>query len=181
MTTNTEIRIAGPTLYNTNFPPRDAKKGYVAKITGRKAGPMKYEREFMGEEAVILQGDEGLYERQVGEKKGGCTRYYHVIVDHPEHGLMMSKDCETIVPKIVKMLDEGISIDGAIEVTQIQPSERVEGRMIFVAVPRTVTQAKKAAKSATVDSAIAHCLEVLKLMPEKEQKAVLREVKKALA
>lgn len=36
--TTTQITLTGTTNYNPSYPPRDAKKGYVAKITGRAAG-----------------------------------------------------------------------------------------------------------------------------------------------
>lgn len=175
-----QITLYGPTQYNTSYPPANAKKGYVAKITGKAAGPLKYEREFFGGEVKILEGEKGLYERQVGNKNGGFTRYYHVILSHPDHGLIKSADCEDEVPKIAKLLDAGVSIEDAVEVEALRPSEKEEGLMIFTATARTAAQAKKAAKSATIGSAVADCLAALKLLPEAEQKKALSEIKKAL-
>lgn len=140
-----QITLAGRTDYNERFPPRDAKKGYVARITGREAGAVKYARDFLGLKATLLEGDEGLYERQIGEKKGGYTRYYHVVLSHPEHGLILSEDCESELPKIAKLLDDGVAIEDTVDVTDIRPSVKVEGRMIFTAVARTAAAAKKAA------------------------------------
>lgn len=176
----TQITLKGSVEYNPSYPPHDAKKGYVAKITGRVSGAMKYNREFFGEEVTLVEGDEGLYERQNGLKKGGFARYYHVVLSHPEHGLIMSVDCEDIVPQIAKLLDDGIAIADAVEVTDLRPSERVEGRMIFTAVARTAAQAKKARQSATIDSAVATCLDVLRLLPEAEQKKAMSAIKAAL-
>ena len=181
MTRTTEIRLSGATNYHTSYPPRDAKKGYVAKITGRAAGAVKYAREFFGEEAAILEGDDGLYERQIGEKKGGYTRYYHVLLTHPEHGLICSTDCESSVPQIAKLLDAGVAIADAVEVSNLRPSERVEGRMVFDATPRTAGAAKRAAKSATIESAIESCMEVLSLLPEAEAKKVLAALRKRVS
>ena len=48
-----EITLHGTTEYNPRFAPSGAKKGYVARITGRKSGPMKYEREFLESEGLI--------------------------------------------------------------------------------------------------------------------------------
>lgn len=177
----TEITLSGPTHYNTSYPPRDARKGYVAKITGRAAGALKYAREFFGESVTVLEGDEGLYERQIGEKKGGATRYYHVVLSHPEHGLILSVDCESELPKIAKLLDDGVAIADAVEVANLRPSEKVEGRMVFDAVARTAAAAKKSAKSATVDSAIEACWQQLSLLPEKEQKAVMKALKERIS
>jgi len=178
MTKTTEITLRGRTNYNTSFPPANAKKGYVAKITGRAAGARKYEREFFGESVTILAGDEGLYERQIGEKNGGFTRYYHVILMHPEYGLIGSVDCEDAVPKIAKLLDDGVSIADAVEVTNLRPHSSVEGRMSFDAKARTPGAAKRVAKSATIESAVETCMEVLSMLPEAEAKKVLAELRK---
>lgn len=173
----TEITLAGTTDYNERFPPRDAKKGYVAKITGRAAGALKYQREFLGTEVTLLEGDEGLYERQRGDKKGGCTRWYNVMLSHPEHGLILSVDCESELPRIAKLLDEGVAIADAVEVTNLRPSEKVEGRMIFDAVARTKSEAKKAAVAQTVESAVETCWQAMCHLPEKEAKKVLAALK----
>ena len=173
----TKITLAGSTEYNDRFPPRDAKKGYVARITGRAAGAVKYAREFLGSDATLLEGDEGLYERQIGNKKGGCTRYYHVILSHPEHGLMLSGDCDAELPKIAKLLDDGVSIEDAVEVTDLRPSQKVEGRMAFTAIARTKTQASKAAVGQTIDSAVAACWAAMCNLPDREAKAVLKAIK----
>jgi len=37
-----QITLIGRTDYNTSYPPRDAKKGYVAKISGTAAGSLKF-------------------------------------------------------------------------------------------------------------------------------------------
>ena len=176
--TTEQIILYGQTHYNPSYPPSGAKKGYVAKITGRAAGSVKYEREFLGDCANLLAGDEGLYERQIGEKKGGYTRYYHVMLSHPEHGLILSGDCESELPKIAKLLDDGVAIADAVEVTDLRPSTKVEGRMTFTAVARTKAAAAKAVKSATIESAVEHCMAVLRLLPEAEQKKVLAALKK---
>lgn len=176
-----QITLTGPIMYNPSYPPSNAKKGYVARITGRVSGPMKYEREFLGSEVTLIEGDEGLYERQVGSKKGGYSRYYYVILSHPDHGMIISTDCEDDVPKIAKLLDDGVSIADAVEVTDLRPSEKTEGRMIFTAIPRTKTQAKSAAKAQTIDSATDACWEILQVLPEKEAKKVLAELRKRIA
>ncbi len=181
MEVTTEIKLLGTTDYNERFPPRDPKKGYVARITGRAAGTLKYQREFLGQAVAILQGDEGLYEKQRGDKKGGCTRWYHVVLSHPEHGLIISVDCEDELPKIAKLLDDGITIQDAVEVDDLRPSEKIEGRMVFTARARSTAQAKQALKSATIDSATEHCWEALGLLPETGQKKVLAALKARMA
>lgn len=177
------ITLSGPTNYNTSYPPRDAKKGYVAKITGRAKGAVKYAREFLGEEATLVEGDEGLYERQVGEKKGGYTRYYHVILSHPDHGLIKSTDCEQDLPKIAKLLDDGHAIEDIIEIQDLRPINDTvpEGLWKFDVGVRNAAAAKKAAKSATIDSAIESCMEVLSLLPETEAKKVLTQLRKRVS
>jgi hypothetical protein len=172
-----QIILTGSTDYNERFPPRDAKKGYVAKITGRKAGPMKYERHFLGQEATLLAGDEGLYERQRGDKKGGYTRWYHVILSHPEHGLILSVDCEGELAQIAKALDDGLAIQDGVEVVNLRPSERVAGRMIFDAKARTVAAAKKHVAAQTVDTAVEACWQAMCDLPEKDQRNVLAALK----
>ena len=171
------INLAGTTDYNVKYPPANAKKGYVARIRGTAPGAVKYDREFLGDEVGLVEGDEGLYERQRGDKKGGHTRWYHVLLSHPDHGLILSVDCEEELPKIAKLLDAGTAIQDAVEVTDLRPSERYEGRMIFTARARSKAEAAKAAKSATVDSAIETCWAALSLLPEKEAKAVLAALK----
>lgn len=134
---NTQITLTASVEYNERYPPGNAAKAYVARITGRAKGSLKYEREFLGRSAALLAGDEGLYERQIGNKKGGHTRYYHVILSHPEHGLIQSADCEDLVPQIAKAI-ESASIADVVEVTNLRSSERTEGLMVFDAALRTV-------------------------------------------
>jgi len=170
------ITIRSGCEYNPKYPPRDAKKAYVARITGRAAGALKYQREFLGPEATLLAGDDGLFERQDGERKGGYRRYYYVVLSHPEHGVIISADCEDELPTIAKLLDDGVAIGEAVEVTDLRPSKIVEGRMVFTAVARTAGAARQAAKSATVESTVEHCMEALRLLPEAEK--VLAELRK---
>ena len=176
-----QIKITSVTQYNTKYPPKNAKKGYVAKITGRAKGATKYEREFLGDEAALLPGDEGVYERQDGNKKGGYTRYYHVLLSHPQHGLILSTDCEEAVPKIAKLLDDGHAIDEIVEISDLREIEYPSGRMVFTATVRTAAQMKQAAKSATQGSAIDCCLDVLGQLPQAEQKKVLAELRKRVS
>lgn len=176
------ITLTGTTDYNPKFPPNNPKKGYVAKITGRAAGALKFNREFMGQEAVILPGDEGLYEKQRGDKKGGATRWYHVILSHSEHGLILGVDCgEVFAAKIAKLLDQGMSIYDIVEVVNLRPSEKVEGRMIFDVEVRTKAETKAAAKSTTIDGAVNSCWDILRLLPEPEAKKVLKELKEKVS
>jgi hypothetical protein len=177
---NNKIELTGTTYYHTSYPPSGAKKGYVAKITGRAAGAVKYEREFLGDRATILEGDEGLYERQIGEKKGGYTRYYHVVLSHPEHGLICSVDCEDILPAIAKALDAGVSIQDAVEVTNLRPGKRTEGLWVFDAVARDLRAAKKAAANADVGDRVAAVLAALDGLDPTEASKVLSAAKKSL-
>lgn len=178
---STQIELLGQTEYDERFPPRDARKGYVARITGRAAGAVKYQREFLGKEVTLLAGDEGLYERQIGERKGGFTRHYNVVLSHPEHGLIRSVSCENELPKIAKLLDDGVSIQDAVEVTNMRPSKQTEGLMVFDAVARTKTEAKKAAVCVTIEAAVEVCWQALATLPEKEAKKVLAALKIRLA
>lgn len=177
----TQIRLTGITEYNDRFPPSDAKKGYVAKISGTTAGALKFNREFFGDELLATAGDEGLYERQNGDKKGGFTRYYPVILRHPDHGLIIDPDCDGgEFNKIAKLLDQGIAISDAVEITNLRESEKTPGNWLFDAVARTASSAGKARKSATIESAVGECWAILSLMPEAEQKKVLAEIKKRM-
>lgn len=181
MKKTTQISLSGPTVYHPNYPPRDAKKGYVARITGRAAGKLKYEREFLGADVDLLEGDEGLYERQRGDKKGGSTRWYHVVLSHPDHGLIMSADCEDQLPKIAKLLDDGVTIQDAVEVTDLRPSEKTEGLTVFTAVARSASAAKQAAKAQTIDSAVEGCWAEMCNLPEALQKKVLTQLRKRVS
>jgi hypothetical protein len=171
-------RLTGTIDYNPRFPPRDAKKGYVARITGRASGAVKYQREFLGSEVTILPGDEGLYERQRGDRKGGYTRWLVVIVQHAEHGLIIDSNCDEVeFAKLAKLLDEGVLLVDAVEITNLRPSEKVAGRMVFDAVARTKSQAKQAAVGQTIDSAVEACWAAMCNLPEKEAKKVLSALK----
>jgi hypothetical protein len=174
----TEITLTGPVQYHPSYPPKNAKKGYVARITGRAPGAVKYAREFLGSEVTLLEGDEGLYERQIGDKKGGHTRYYHVILSHPEHGLIRSRDCEDEVPRIAKLLDDGVPIQDAVEITELAESERTEGLMLFTAVPRAKAAAKKAAAAAGIDDAVEQCWAVLSVLSERDRKKAITALRK---
>ena len=176
-----QVTLTGATLYNEKYPPAGAKKGYVAKITGRAAGAMKYEREFLGSTAEIFEGDEGLYERQVGKKKGGYTRWYHVVLAHHEYGLIVSSDCENEAPKIAKLLADGFEIEDVVTYDKLIPSLNVQGRMSFNVVVRTPAQAKKAAKAANIYSATAYCWSVLSAFDPADAKKMLTELRKRLA
>lgn len=176
-----QVKLSGSVQYNTSYPPQNAKKGYVAKIIGRASGPMKYEREFLGKEADIFEGDEGLYERQRGDKKGGCTRWYHVVLSHPEHGLIVSNDCENEAPRIAKLLSEGHDIHDIVTYSELTPSQKVEGRMEFGVIVRSPAAAKKAAQSATVDIAVEACWDVMKSLSTSEAKKVMTLLRKRIA
>lgn len=177
-TTKTEqITLTASIDYHPNFPPKDAKKAYVAKITGRAAGAVKFAREFLGDSVTLVEGDAGLYEKQNGNKKGGCTRYYHVVLEHPEHGLIMSTDCEGDLPKIAKLLDDGLTIAEIVEPSQLRPSERNPGRWVFDVTVRT----KKQAETASAEDAITACLALLVPLPAVSQTKALSELKARLA
>jgi len=124
----TQIELEAHQGWDRRWPPKDARKAYVAKILGRETGPRKYQREFLGTTAELVEGDEGLYERQNGERKGGYTRYYHVVMSLPEYGLIRSTDCEDLVPRIAARLDAGASIDEIVRATNIRSEH---GEMIF--------------------------------------------------
>ena len=176
-----QITFVGRTDYNTSYPPHDAKKGYVAKITGRAAGAVKFEREFLGQEADIFESDEGLYERQRGNKKGGYTRWYHVVLSHPEYGLIASTDCEGDAPRIAKLLDDGHDIHDIVVPTNIRPHSKIEGRMVFDAWEiRSASAAKKAAKATTIASAAEVCWDAIQGLSKADAKKVLVELRKRI-
>lgn len=176
------ITLTGKIHYNESYPPKDAKKGYVAKILGTASGSMKYQREFLGSEVQIVSSESGLFERQNGEKKGGFIRWYPCILSHPEHGLIIDADVDEVeVKKIAKLLDAGIDIDNAVEVTELKPIEDKPEYMQFTAKARTASQATKVAKSATIESAIESCWSILSLMPDDSKKKVMSQLKKRLA
>lgn len=59
-----KLTLIARTEYHIGYPPKGAKKAYVAKITGRQTGPTKYCREFLGDSVDLLADDVGLYEVQ---------------------------------------------------------------------------------------------------------------------
>lgn len=141
--------FTAPTHWDERHPPKDAKKGYVARITGREAGPKKYAREFLGGTFTAVQGDEGLYERQIGQQKGGATRYYHVVLwDGVNNRMLASRDCEDLVPQIAARLDAGEVIHDIVEATDIE--ERDEKCPTFTAVLRTTPRDPKAEALAAI-------------------------------
>lgn len=137
-----QVKISADVKYNPSYPPKGAKKAYVAQILGTKPGPLKFDREFLGDSCYVAADAQGIYERQIGEKKGGYTRYYHVALHHPEHGMMLSYGLgEAAATKVAKLLDKGFSIDEAVAISGIRPSSKVEGQMTFDYEPRRVPEA----------------------------------------
>lgn len=61
----------------------------------------------------------------------------------------------------------------AVDVTDLRSSEKVEGRMVFTATPRTKAQAKRAATAATVEDAVRACSAILSGMSQQDRKSVL--------
>ena len=69
-----EFKLAGSEDYNPRFPPANAKKGYVARLTGRDLRST-FGREFLAKEIHVTAADCPLLaECQTGEKKGGHSR-----------------------------------------------------------------------------------------------------------
>lgn len=172
------LTLFGATNYNTKFPPRNAKRGYVAKLTGRAPGAVKYAREFLGERVTLVAGDDGLYEVQTGQKKGGYDRDYCVVLTHAEHGLVKGLCDEADVAKITQRLDQGYALSEIVEVGELRESRKTEGLLVFSVAVRTVAAAKQAFKCATLESAIESCWQTLALLPLPEQKKVLAELRK---
>lgn len=53
-----ELVFYGGTDWHERFPPRNARKGYVARIDGRASGAEKYDRTFLGSGSVsVLTGE----------------------------------------------------------------------------------------------------------------------------
>lgn len=147
------ITLTARIKYHPSYPPKNAAKAYVARITGRVRGPKKYEREFLGTSFEAVDADDcGLYEVQHGDKKGGWTRYYYVILPHPEHGLMRSSDCEDDLPKIAKALDDGRDITDVVAADDITPPDD-DTPAKFVARVMTRTQAKSRQAAVTAEEA----------------------------
>lgn len=155
-TTETQTPVATPATqrtlrarceYNEKYPPAKASKAYVARITGRADGAVKYAREFLGREVTLLAGDEGLYEVQIAHKKGGYTRMFYVVLSHVEQGLIVSCDCEGVVAQIAKLLDDGHAIQDIVEAANVRPA--TSGKYIFDATIRTAQ-----APAPTVDQVV---------------------------
>jgi hypothetical protein len=176
---NDEITLVGNVEYNPKFPPKNAGKGYVARIRGRSTGPMKYDREFMGRIAPLSDHLTGLYEVQTGLKKGGTNRRYYVLLSHPEYGLMLSSDCSGDENRIVRQMTASSSIDEVVEPLNIRPNTK-EGYMTFDVKVRTLAEIEKVKKSTTVQDALEECWGILKLLPEKEAKEVISNLRKKL-
>lgn len=166
------------TEYHASYPPTDAKSAYVAKILGRADGSRKYERGFSSDNITLLEGDEGLYEVQHALKKGGYCREYFVILSDPKYGLIKSLDCEAIVSKLVKLLDEGVDIHAAVEVTGLRPSRKTLGLWVFEAVARSLVKARKQVTATTLQQAVATCHETLQQLPQQEQQKAMTALRK---
>jgi hypothetical protein len=165
------VTLTADVEYNERFAPSGAKKAYVARLLGRVSGAQTFNREFLGKGAVVID-EPGLYERQIGCKKGGADQYYHVVVE-VDGDLRKSTDVgrETAMT-IAKRMDGGERIGDMVRLTG-RPSQRYPAVTVYDCEVMTKSEAAKAAKGATVDSAIDACWQVLSLLPEKEGKKVL--------
>lgn len=176
------ITLFAPCRYNSNYPPKNAAKAYVARITGRSSGPVKYAREFLGNSFdAVDEDDAGLYEVQYAEKKGGWTRYYYVVLSHPEHGLIRSIDCETLLPKIAKALDDGRHITDIVSFDEVAaPDPGSDAPAKFVPVLLTRAQAAKLAASADAADAEAQVRLAVSALSPADASKLLRRLAKAL-
>jgi hypothetical protein len=169
------VTLNADVQYNPRFAPSGAKKAYVARLRGRVSGAQTFEREFLGSGTVLID-EPGLYERQIGCKKGGADQYYHVVVD-VDGELRKSTDVgrETAMT-IAKRMDGGEAIGEMVRLTG-RPSQRDPAVTVYDCELLTKSEAAKAVKGATVDTAIEACWQVLSLLPEKEAKKVLAALK----
>lgn len=149
-------KLAATTGYNTRYAPEGAKKAYVAKITGRTDSAVKYKRKFLGNEVTLVEGDQGLYERQCVDKKGRPTRYYHVVLwDDENRRMICSKDCEGLVPQIAARLDNGEAIGDIVDATDVVDRSESGKCHQFVAVLRAAPRKVKPATTSAAPKDVA--------------------------
>jgi hypothetical protein len=173
------VTLSAEVEYNERFAPRGAKKAYVARLLGRVSGGQTFEREFLGKGDVIID-EPGLYERQIGCKKGGADQYYNVIVE-VDGNLRTSLDVgREMAMAIAKRMDGGESIQDMVRLNG-RPSKRDPARTVYDCELLSKSEAAKAVKAATVDSAVEACWAVLSQLPEKESKAVLATLKQRIS
>jgi hypothetical protein len=175
---STLITLTAQCLYNSSYPPKDAAKPYVARITGRAKGALMFERDFLGQGSVSID-EPGLYEVQHGLKKGGYSRSYIVVVQMPDGELRRSSNVgKEDAMSIAKRLDGGEQISDIAELSDPRPHDRRPEQLVYETCGlRTKAQAKAATAAAAADQ----CMAILSALPEPQRKAVLAELRKRMA
>jgi hypothetical protein len=156
---------------------------YIARVTGRNS-KYTFEREFIGRmdgrEKHAYIDEPGLYEICDIDKKGRKDQNYRIIVPDPSGELICLRPygdnldgvgAMEIATEVAKRIEAGEQIAGMIQLEKKPDSEDWGYRLLSKAA------AKKAHVSATIDSAIEACWEVLQALPEKEAKKALAALK----
>lgn len=157
---------------------------YCARITGRHP-KFTFEREFIGKKegrgdfTCAYVDEPGLYMECDIDKKGRKDETYYVVLsrtaDTPalsptaDPDLLQIKISESDAVAVAKRIEGGEALEQIVGVTKADGKYRYE--------LRTKSEAKRASAAATVDSAVAHCWDVLQSLPEREAKKVLAELK----
>ncbi len=164
-TTEDEFTIAASEDYNTRFPPRDAKKGYIARIMGRDL-KSHFAREFLPKTINVARADcPLLVEVQNGLKKGGANRRYRLFLAAADGQVARYNLDEADARWLAQQLDEGRDLAACFG---------VEGRISPAAAKRELV-------GQTIETAIDACYAAIGNLPEKDQKKVLAGLKKKLA
>lgn len=159
----TTITIRATADYHERFPPVGAKRPYLARIIGRDP-KMTFRLEFLAQESEFdCVRCPALLERRNIDKKGRP--------DPNDYILLYSRDDQVYQTDITKQdamwlaaqLDARRTLDSCWD---HDSNERI-----------TVKEAQKIELGVTVETAVERCWEILKVLPEKQLKKVMSQLK----
>ena len=149
--------------YHPEYVPEGAKKAYVARILGRHA-IVTFQREFLGKDVEL--DDPGLYEVRDVNKRGTALEPDFVVLLDSKDDVDIYYVTRADAMKIARRFDEGVDITDIVHL--------VNGE----AEVMTAAQAQRRKKAATLESAIDSCWQILQLLPGREARKALSELRK---
>lgn len=169
------ITLRASENYNSRFAPPGAKKAYIARITGRDS-KMTFAREFLGKESVDVDTP-GLYETRSVDKKGRPEDPDYILICEVNGETRSNRTVtKEDAMKIAKALDQGRTIDAIVEMT-VGPVP--EGKQFGATSYSLITsrQAETSKVAQTIDTAVDGCWRILQVLPPKEAKKVLSQLR----
>jgi hypothetical protein len=164
----------------------DNSKNYVARLTGRDS-KMTFAREFFGKQVDV--DEPGLFESGNIDRKGNKNYAYAIVLEIPATlvptdlagGLVEFPIDRSDAMTIAKRMDSGESISGIAALVALEDRENWlkenPGKYGITYKIRSNSESKKAIVGASIESAVNGCWEFLKLLPEKEAKKALAQLK----